>query len=647
MKVAHVRCVDKMARKSFHPLSLAVAMACAGWGTAAQAVDVVWFGGNGDWDVGGNWSTGYVPTGSDRAIVNAGTASLAVDYAVGGYEMTGGAITGAGNLAVSGAASWTGGSIGGYGGNLVSNGTLAISGSAVKQLGNYYGNGSSGVVNNAAATWSGSGNLGNYASGRFTNAASGSLDIQTDADFTGGTLVNQGTLTKSVGATDGSNMTAVTALFNNDGSVDVQQGVLSLQNGGAHTGSFTTGANGWIEFGGGYYSGSTQLNAGANVNGNIRIIAGSGTAPLNVNTGATYDATRTEIVGGGMAVTDAAVTGHSGAFTMTGGAITGVGNLAVSGAASWTGGSIGGYGGNLVSNGTLAISGSAVKQLGNYYGNGSSGVVNNAAATWSGSGNLGNYASGRFTNAASGSLDIQTDADFTAGTLINQGTLTKSFGASDGSNMTVVTGQFNNTGRVNVQQGVLEVTTPFNNQGVIDVAAAAQFHGNNAAFSNAGTIQGNGTVQTALNKALSNDGVISPGNGIGKLTIAGDLKADAAGSLKFELTSLASFDQLALTGDVTLGGDIGVWNLGYTPKLGDSFVVMTFDQRLSGTTFASLTTHGFAPGVAFETIYHDHDVTLGVTSIAAVPEPRTWLLMLAGIGVISTSLRQRRNAANC
>jgi hypothetical protein len=80
---------------------------------------------------------------------------------------------------------------------------------------------------------------------------------------------------------------------------------------------------------------------------------------------------------------------------------------------------------------------------------------------------------------------------------------------------------------------------------------------------------------------------------------------------------------------VTLGGEIGVWNLGYSPVIGDSCVVMTFDTRLANSTFSSVSTHGFGSGVNFDVIYNQHDVTLTVT---AVPEPQSWAMLLGGLG---------------
>ena len=98
---------------------------------------------------------------------------------------------------------------------------MNISGAGAKTLGHSGSSGSSGIINNGAGTLSGTGDLNNWGSGRLTNSAGASLDIQSDADFNNGTFINQGTLTKSAGATDGSDKTVISGLFNNSGSVNV------------------------------------------------------------------------------------------------------------------------------------------------------------------------------------------------------------------------------------------------------------------------------------------------------------------------------------------------------------------------------------------------------------------------------------------
>ncbi|SHL34092.1 subtilase-type serine protease [Nitrosospira sp. Nsp11] len=155
-------------------------------------------------------------------------------------------------------------------------------------------------------------------------------------------------------------------------------------------------------------------------------------------------------------------------------------------------------------------------------------------------------------------------------------------------------------------------------------------------FVNTGIMQGNGTIQTPANNELVNSGVINPGDAIGHLTIDGDLNQASGGVINFQLASLSSFDQLTVTDDVTLGGEIGIWNLGYTPVAGDSFVVATFDDR-ADTTFSSLSLHGFSPNT-FQVFYHDHDVT-----VAVVPEPEQYLMLLAGLGLMGVVARRRRN----
>lgn len=98
----------------------------------------------------------------------------------------------------------------------------------------------------------------------------------------------------------------------------------------------------------------------------------------------------------------------------------------------------------------------------------------------------------------------------------------------------------------------------------------------------------------------------------------------------------SSFDRLTITDDVTLGGTIDVGNLGYTPVVGDSFVVATFDERLSNSTFSSLK-HGFGSAVDFRVDYNEQNVTLTV-----VPEPESWAMLLAGLGLMGALARRRR-----
>ena len=133
--------------------------------------------------------------------------------------------------------------------------------------------------------------------------------------------------------------------------------------------------------------------------------------------------------------------------------------------------------------------------------------------------------------------------------------------------------------------------------------AGAVFAVANTNFSNSGTINGNGTLRAAANDNLDNSGVIAPGNSVGTLTLDGDLTMGAAGQLQFELTSTADFDRLLITDDVSFTGTLAVLNLGYAPVVGDSFKIITFDQRLAGSQFANLTWSGFAPGVGLTATY--------------------------------------------
>lgn len=332
------------------------------------------------------------------------------------------------------------------------------------------------------------------------------------------------------------------------------------------------------------------------------------------------------------------LSGETKTMGMYGGTFGGSADLKASGLVEFTAGSIGGGGGQVIANGGLSISGNANKTLGAYGSILSSGLVNASSGTWSGTGNLDNWSSGRFTNAAGASFDIQTDADFVRGTFINAGTLIKSIGAG-GAAKTLVSGTFNNSGLVDIRQGRLALSQPFTNEGTVTVQAGAELQAESAGLVNNGLMHGNGTIRTYAMGALLNRGIVGPGTSTGRLTIDGDLQMDPAGTLQFELTDVADFDLLVVTDDVTFAGTLEVINLNYRPAIGETFKIITFDDRLGNSVFDSVKVTGFSQAVHFSVTYNPHDVTLNVT---AVPEPASWAMGLVGLGALALWRARRR-----
>jgi hypothetical protein len=103
--------------------------------------------------------------------------------------------------------------------------------------------------------------------------------------------------------------------------------------------------------------------------------------------------------------------------------------------------------------------------------------------------------------------------------------------------------------------------------------------------------------------------------------------------------SSAEFDVLTINGDVEIDGTIAIRNLGYSPALGDSFVVMTFAESVGQPTFDNEIWTGLGPGVAFDVIYNADNITL---SVVAVPEPSVYLMMMFGLGLVGIAVQRRR-----
>jgi hypothetical protein len=398
--------------------------------------------------------------------------------------------------------------------------------------------------------------------------------------------------------------------FNNTGTVNVNAGTLRLQGNDTHSGTFAMTAGSTLDFNFGTHNLNAVTTSGA---GTFQISGGT----VNLNGGS-----------------------HTTHFLLSGGTLAGT-STPIGGAADWTGGTITGAA-TTTFNSTLDISGNGSKVI-------SGGrIVNAHDTTWSGNtgANVNDlfFSGGTFNNTGT-FTDTNAFADqmVSTGTFNNSGTYNK-----QSNTITNVGGgiAFNNTGTVNVNAGVFNVAHAFTNEGTINVGAATTFQSSCIGAgcfsnSNAGVMQGNGTILTQANGELINSGAINPGGSdfIGHLTLDGNLSQMTTGVVNFDLASLSSFDQLTVTHNVMLSGSLDVHDLGYVPVLGDSFVVATFDQRVDGSKFSSVNSQEFGSAVTFTASYHEHDVTLTVT---AVPEPEQYLMLLAGLGLVGAIARRRR-----
>ena len=179
-------------------------------------------------------------------------------------------------------------------------------------------------------------------------------------------------------------------------------------------------------------------------------------------------------------------------------------------------------------------------------------------------------------------------------------------------------------------------------------AGAGVVNSSGTALVNHGTLAGTGDFSASLKARVENHGTLSPGG----LTLGdtfGTLRFDSLtladdSLLKIEIGNGGEHDVLELLypNSNVLGGTLALWNMGYAPVLGDSFVVLSHTGLAAPGGFDALELHGFGPGVSFDLIYGDTTVSLQVT---AVPEPGTWALWLSGwLALLGPLSRRRRQA---
>ena len=125
---------------------------------------------------------------------------------------------------------------------------------------------------------------------------------------------------------------------------------------------------------------------------------------------------------------------------------------------------------------------------------------------------------------------------------------------------------------------------------------------------------------------MDNSGaVVSPGNSLGLLSVAGTYNQQAGGLFDVELGGTvagASYDQLNVSGQATVAGSINVDLIqGFVPFVGEQFDVML---RSSGNgNFANLLSN--TPGLGYVVDYQPTRIIVTITAVP-VPEPNTLIL---------------------
>lgn len=421
---------------------------------ASAQFNCTYQGGVNDWSTAAAWNTdcnGTFPnnSGSDtyNATVNIGTVSLDQAITVQDLNLTNGAIGGNQQLTVVGVATFSSGDL--QDDAVVrAEGGLQLNGAQNKQL---FNNASLVNASGSSADWS-EGNIQLVtATTSLVNESGATFNITGGGRslFSSGLFDNQGNLSVNLSGPD--ETLAVAAAFDNSGAVDVQQGRFSINGGGTGSGSFTSGANGTVVFGGGSY----QLTAASSVNG-ANVQFGGGTVTVD----GSYNAADTLVTFG---TADINVTGTTNTLSVTNGGLGGTGQLTVSGLTSFSAGDLTD---DIVvrAEGGLQIDGASNKQL---FNNASLVNASGETADWSEGGiqlvNAGTSLvneSGATFNITGGSRSL-----FSSGTFDNQGDVNVNLSSSD--QILTMQAVFNSSGDVDVQQGRLSINGGGTSSGTI------------------------------------------------------------------------------------------------------------------------------------------------------------------------------------
>lgn len=356
-------------------------------------------------------------------------------------------------------------------------------------------------------------------------------------------------------------------------------------------------------------TGTLTLSGTNSASGTMTVSQGS----LSVAADGNLSAGTVTINGGTLAVTGATTidnaialgashgTVNVGANVTMSGVVSGTGNLTKTGASTLTLSGTNTYSGTTtVSGGTLSVS--TDSNLG-----GGAVALSGGSMTVTGATTIDNDISGTggLTKSGTGTVTLSGTNTYTGGTTVNGGTLQVSGGnaLADGGAVTVSSGatldlngtnetigSLTGSGTVNIGTGTLTLTD----------SASTNFSGT---LSGTGTIAGGGTYTVASGATLSgtstfstavtiqSGGTIAPGNSPGKIS-TGNLTLASGSTASMEINGTTAgtlYDQIEVTGTVTISGATLNATVGYTSAGGDSYILIDNDGADAVTgTFSGL-----------------------------------------------------------
>ncbi len=149
--------------------------------------------------------------------------------------------------------------------------------------------------------------------------------------------------------------------------------------------------------------------------------------------------------------------------------------------------------------------------------------------------------------------------------------------------MSILSGPFTTSGTVNISAGRTLTRAGAYTQTAGTTTVNGTLITTGATGIEGGTLRGNGTVS---GPQFINYGTISPGDGIGPLSIQNILSLAASSVVEIEIggtTPVTQHDLLAVTGSTHLDGVLRVSFVnGFDPAIGNSFIVMTYPTEHAG-----------------------------------------------------------------